>query len=411
MRARIGVVLLALAVVVVGLTLAGRLGHAPARKPAAAPAAARQHQPCQTSDCEPGEVAEPVNPYAVDRPQISHVTEWKVAPGIHFKRWTREDRRGQQKLFLASINPSKPGVSLQYGAPRYVPDRGTVLHLVKRTHGLVGVNGGFFDISDTGAPLGVGVDRKRGFLHAAEYTWNNAFYVSGDGRPHIGPLHLTAHIDEYPQLGITNYNSPRVRAGRIGIYTPRWGRTSGFSITDGQRSDVRMVVIQSNRVVANRAGVTDDLPIDSTVLVGRSRGADDLAKLPIGSSATVSWGLQEQPALAISGETTLLRDGQVMARDDSILHPRTSVGFDRDTGKVYLLCVDGRTTKSRGATMVEMAQLMRSVGATDALNFDGGGSSTMVAPGRGGDVKVQNYPSDGHPRHVGDALVVRYKAP
>lgn len=411
MRVRIGVVLLALVLAVVVLAATGRGGRTPDGAPGTPSARPAGGQPCQTSDCQPGEIAAPRDPYVVERARIDHVQHWRVAPGITFRRWDRTDRRGQQRLFLLSVQPKEAGVSLQYGSMNLVPDRATVPSLVERAGGLGGVNGGFFDIHDTGAPLGVGVDRRRGFLHAAQLTWNHAFWMSPGGAAHISTLHLQASIAEYPQLHLTNYNSPRVRAGAIGVYTPRWGATSGLSVTDGQRSDIRTVVLRDDRVLSNRAGVTRDNPIDSTVLIGRGPGARQLAALPVGSSAHVSWALREAPALAISGETVLLKDGKVRARDDSILHPRTSVGIDRDTGRVLILVVDGRTDVSRGATLVEMAQLLKGLGAEDALNFDGGGSSTMVAPNRDGAVGVRNRPSDGSPRAVGDALVVRYRAP
>ena len=100
-----------------------------------------------------------------------------------------------------------------------------------------------------------------------------------------------------------------------------------------------------------------------------------------------------------------------MVADDRELHPRTAVGIDRDKGRILLLVVDGRSSRSRGYTLVEEARLMRQLGAEDAINFDGGGSSTMVAPGPRGRRTVLNAPSDGAQRSVADALGVRYKRP
>jgi hypothetical protein len=80
--------------------------------------------------------------------------------------------------------------------------------------------------------------------------------------------------------------------------------------------------------------------------------------------------------------------------------PRTIVGWDAT--RVWLVTIDGRRPGwSGGATYVEAAQLMRWLGATDALNLDGGGSTTFVGFGRLG-----NWPSDGHQRPVASALVV-----
>ncbi|MCX6133719.1 MAG: phosphodiester glycosidase family protein [Ignavibacteriales bacterium] len=70
-------------------------------------------------------------------------------------------------------------------------------------------------------------------------------------------------------------------------------------------------------------------------------------------------------------------------------HPRTFVGFDRDSTKLYLCVVDGRQQKSVGMNFREMADFLVSIGVWNAVNFDGGGSTTMVLQGR-----IVNSPSD-----------------
>jgi exopolysaccharide biosynthesis protein len=73
--------------------------------------------------------------------------------------------------------------------------------------------------------------------------------------------------------------------------------------------------------------------------------------------------------------------------------------------------VDGRQDFSRGLTLVELARLMRRLGAEAALNLDGGGSSTMVAADQAGVVGVRNSPSDGRQRAVPNGLGLTYTAP
>ena len=75
----------------------------------------------------------------------------------------------------------------------------------------------------------------------------------------------------------------------------------------------------------------------------------------------------------------------------------------RADGRLILVTVDGRRPGwSAGVTLAEAARLMRSLGARDALNLDGGGSSAMTVRGR-----VVSRPSDaGGERPVSDALVV-----
>jgi Phosphodiester glycosidase len=83
-------------------------------------------------------------------------------------------------------------------------------------------------------------------------------------------------------------------------------------------------------------------------------------------------------------------------------NPRTGIGVTAN-GKLLLVVVDGRSTESRGMTLVEFAKLFISLGATDALNLDGGGSSDMVVRG-----KVKNDPADlsGPERRVTSAVLI-----
>ena len=382
--------------------LAGSAGDAPGD---------RSRPPGQTSEGITGPTAEPLGEGLQPRPRITKERGWRLAPGVGYRRWDQTDRRGKVRLHLLRINPSAPGVSIDRASREHVPERGPLTRLLKRDRAIAGINGGFFDIYDTGAPLGVGVDRQHGFLHASLVTWNNAFYLTRDGVPRIGRRLLSAQVDQFPQMEITNVNSPRVRHASIGIYSPAWGQTSGYSVTDGQRKNVRMVVIQDGRVVANRTTLNAGKQIEGAVLVGRGPGAAELEQMAVGSLASVRWSLEGDPAVALSGERILLARGRVKVEDDAQLHPRTAVGIDRDTGRILLLVVDGRQRFSRGHTLVELARMMKSLGAEHALNLDGGGSTTMVGAGRDGVVRVLNSPSDGQQRHIPDGLGVIYRPP
>jgi exopolysaccharide biosynthesis protein len=108
------------------------------------------------------------------------------------------------------------------------------------------------------------------------------------------------------------------------------------------------------------------------------------------------------------GAPGILRGGQPLAGlDDTALAPRTSAGVSADGKRLYLLTVDGRSEASQGLTLLELADLMRRLGADDAVNLDGGGSSTLVARDAGDRrVTVENVPSDGAERPVPNAVGV-----
>ncbi|MDQ4131644.1 MAG: phosphodiester glycosidase family protein, partial [Actinomycetota bacterium] len=85
-------------------------------------------------------------------------------------------------------------------------------------------------------------------------------------------------------------------------------------------------------------------------------------------------------------------------------HPRTIIGWN-PSGQRFMVTVDGRSNHSRGVTLAEAATLMLGLGATDAVNLDGGGSTTFVVNGQ-----VANRPSDGAERPVPNAWVVVSKS-
>ncbi len=86
-------------------------------------------------------------------------------------------------------------------------------------------------------------------------------------------------------------------------------------------------------------------------------------------------------------------------------HPRTGIGFSKDSTYLYFFTVDGRQESSSGMSLKEFADLMISHGVYQGLNLDGGGSTTMVIDG-----KVVNHPSDRTgERPVGSCLVILKK--
>ena len=85
-------------------------------------------------------------------------------------------------------------------------------------------------------------------------------------------------------------------------------------------------------------------------------------------------------------------------------HPRTAAGISEDGETLILVVVDGRSSSSAGMTVAELRDLMRDLGAWDATNLDGGGSSTMWIDAYG----TVNDPSDGSPRTVGNHLGITY---
>ena len=74
-------------------------------------------------------------------------------------------------------------------------------------------------------------------------------------------------------------------------------------------------------------------------------------------------------------------------------HPRSAVGISRNLRYLYLVAIDGRQNGySEGTTMAETAEWMRKLGAYNALNLDGGGSTALVIEGPDGSPELLNRP-------------------
>lgn len=113
-----------------------------------------------------------------------------------------------------------------------------------------------------------------------------------------------------------------------------------------------------------------------------------------------------------SGHYTILEDGKMADHRGipdnfiTIRHPRTAVGYAED-GTLMVLVVDGRQPEiSNGASLYDMATIFRSLGAYQAVNLDGGGSSIIYVKDAEGNLTYRNSPSDGHPRKVVDSLLL-----
>ena len=108
-------------------------------------------------------------------------------------------------------------------------------------------------------------------------------------------------------------------------------------------------------------------------------------------------GSMENILHAVGGFRRILRNGEAVPRVQSLnsRHPRSAAGLSADGVYLYLLVIDGRRPRSRGATELETALLLRSLGASDALNLDGGGSSALALRSPDGKVRVVNTPVHG----------------
>lgn len=104
-------------------------------------------------------------------------------------------------------------------------------------------------------------------------------------------------------------------------------------------------------------------------------------------------------------DSSLQKEGRILDFHTK-RHPRTAIGFNSARTRLWFVTVDGRQAHSAGMSLYELADFMLSLGADQALNLDGGGSTTMWVDGT-----IKNSPSDGNERRVANALLLISSVP
>jgi hypothetical protein len=271
---------------------------------------------------------------------------------------------------------------------------------------IAAVNAGYFSFKPE-IPVGLLV---QGGHVLTSPIYNRSFLAwPNQGRPFLGrtqvAMDLLSPTGQSAEIDWVNY--PRQR-NSLAVFTDRYGARTQ-TVADGPTWEI--AVNADGRI---ETADIHDLPIPPGGFVATAQGPSATwlkREFPVGGLAALKPKLDRiWPGLtdAVAGGPTLLKDGviAVTSLEEKFAPdiaqgraPRTGIGLHAD-GTVTLAVVDGRNPgHSIGMTLIEFAQQFKTLGANQALNFDGGGSSTMVIQGR-----VVNKPSDGVERSVTTAL-------
>ena len=331
--------------------------------------------------------------------------------GVGFHRYV--DHRTHSVVHVAAIHP---GAHVRL---RPVP-ASTTLHqgslvktsqMCKRVQCVLAVNGSFRDLPSRlprGAEIVNGVPLK---LRASE----DHQAVFSPRRP-VALGRMRTDIQLHQQgLGTVRIHSVNMRPGPDGaaVFTRHFGPRSPHGLT------ARVQLHHAGRLRLGR-----DYRVDIHGLIRHSTRALHPGELTVVAHGQSAWKLRwfmrhvdhfapitlstSSPAPAAQSLGTsfrLLRDSHqaVPGLDWHLVRgrePRTVLATKPD-GTVLLITIDGRRRHSWGASMYQAAALARRLGATQAVNLDGGGSTTFVVRGH-----VLNQPSDGYERRVVNGLVV-----
>ena len=299
-----------------------------------------------------------------------------------------------------------------------------VLEMATRAKSLAAVNAGFFNINN-GEPIGL-------LKVAGELVSDTpipkgaiAIWSPADGRTSLAFDQVSARVELHALsagrsvvVPIDGVDTTRAR-GKLMLYSPKY-----HEHTDTAGNGVEWVLSGKPLTVTavRRDAGSTPIPADGLVLsYGGLELPDQLRVLEPGVTVEMrrTWtsvhGLEsdrlESADHVVNGAGLLRRSGVSLTSWDvekfsgaafiQSRHPRTMVGVDR-MGFIWLAVVDGRQQVSVGMSFAELQRLADRLELTDALNLDGGGSSTMVVRG-----KIVNRPSDAAgARAVSDAIGV-----
>ncbi|WP_344330595.1 phosphodiester glycosidase family protein, partial [Kitasatospora putterlickiae] len=352
----------------------------------------------------------------LDRPGESVVTRREVtpiAPGLTMTAFDRLGKTGwiRGKVLVADL--ATEGLSVDYLSSGQVTTRQTVTEMARGAGAVAAINGDYFDMNASEAPLGVGVSREDGLVHAPIEGWNQAVTVGADGLARMAEVFLEGHaaLPGGRELKLNGVNTYGLPADGVGLFTPAWGKASRAKVADGS-SEVVEVELRDGRVTAVRDQLGGTVREGATVLVGREAGARALRELKPGDQVATGYRPRAsfgEVAVAVGGYQVLVRDGVALRpgeNDGNELNARTAVGFSADNKRMYLVSVDGRQADSPGISLPDLAVLMRDMGARNALNMDGGGSTAMAArlPGTARAGTVSSPSDNGGERAVANGL-------
>ena len=367
-----------------------------------------------------------------------------LTPGLHIYRYNWDVETCV--LYVAEISRSEPTLHFEVAlAKAQVLGKETVRSMANRRNRrgdrrvIVAVNGGFGVLGDMRGYGGVleNLHIQDGELITQPTDTEACFGVTESGEFLSSAVQMEASIqigDRTLPLGCVNQR--RLDGCQVTLYTPRLGESTRTNRRRGKEviiSGLPLPLTPSYEHTYRVENVLSDgnspIPRDGAILWFNARLRDPaVSEFSTGASGTLTLSLSppewNNVQHAIGGRLRLLKNGEINqtiaemhnaekkhtpGKRTPILNlshePRTALGYNAD--KLFLVVADGRQPQySTGLTLYELASILRELGATEAINLDGGSSSTFVV-----NDTVVNKPSGQQERDVLNAVFITADTP
>lgn len=306
---------------------------------------------------------------------------YDVALGVKHIKLTKTINGRPVRINVVEINQKlNPNLQInpQLSSSR-LASKSTITTLARKNNSLVAINGTYFK-PQTGVPLGTLM------INGKMYTgpiYNRVAMGIFDNGFDMARLELNAQVKSFKgNVKVDNINQPRMLSTHVIVYTPEWGSFAPPSPKYGKQ-----IAVEKGKIISIG---TQSMPIPQNgyVIVGPNERLAKIYKakhVDLDIKTIPNW---ENVKHIISGGPYLVKNGEVFVdMTEQKLgaiggkNPRTAIGYTQD-GNFIMVAVDGREGASVGLTLKELAWFMKSIGCTNAMNLDGGGSTVMYVNGR-----------------------------
>ncbi|MEH2278767.1 MAG: phosphodiester glycosidase family protein [Nostoc sp.] len=315
------------------------------------------------------------------------------APGLRWRQHYVNLGTERFPVVWLEVNPRKFWLTLKpmWASPDGLAGTAPLIQTAQRYLAVAGINGGYFNRNNK---LPLGAIRRDGqwlsgpILNRGAIAWNDSgqFYF---GRLTLEETLITANDQRLPILFL---NSGYIQSG-IARYTPAWGSTY-TPLTDNEI----ILVVQKDQIIQQLPGgkvseTAVPIPQDGYLLILRANAATAASQLPIGtgvtiSSATTPTDFSRYPHIIGAGPL-LVQNRQIVldAKAEKFSNAFIAEKAIRSgicttaTGTLMITAVHNRAG-GYGPNLAEHAQLMQLMGCVDALNLDGGSSTSLYLGGQ-----------------------------
>lgn len=282
---------------------------------------------------------------------------------------------------------------------------------IKQSQAIAGVNADFFPW--TGDPIGAMVRMKE--LISTPYP-NRPVFAWGPGLAKSAVLAFSGTISQDDNSVVISGVNEACKADSAVLSTT----TAGWATAE---TNALHMVIATDTMLTPTCQISGKVKLfvpdskehkiepGTMVITATGIMADKLRRFRL-SDATIRVETKDldwnKAYNVVGGSNQLVRNGLVSLEAEkagvaqafvSDLHPRTAIGSTKQ-GDIWVVVVDGRQSMSRGCGLDEMAKIMQRLGCFDAINLDGGGSSTLAVAGQ-----VLNRPSGGTERAISNCIL------